>query len=50
MYKIITKNGILYYHTILKNFYIKDGLNMLIFKNKKVINSKLVQNQLSSIK
>ena len=46
MIKVNTKNGILLYHKDLKNFYIKDGWDYIIFNDKRVINSKYILKQI----
>ena len=50
MVKITSNHGILYYHEIFKIFYIKDDLNFISFQDKRVINSKYIQNQIKNIK
>jgi hypothetical protein len=47
--KVNTKNGALLYHTDLKNFYIKDGWDYIIFNDKRVINSKYVLKQIKGV-
>ena len=46
MKKINTNNGSLYYNEALKSFYIKSDNEMILFKDKRVINSSYVAKQI----